>query len=270
VTPPTAFFGDTLVADVDVLVDPHRIDPATVSVDGGFSPYESGKPVVQRRNAGGMVRLVYTLSLRCFVAPCVPPDPARGGRRTFDFGPVTVAFAGVDRTRRTLLLNLSPVEVVSRMTVNDAARLDALPPPPYRASLSLGHLGYSVSPTLLVALLLAGAALLLAAAIFLVVRFGRRSRPAPPRPVPAPAVVLSPLERALLDVERARAAGIVPDERKALESLARELGRNGDSQVALTAKGLAWSEVGPVPAATVVLIDDVRTLIERSGDGHPH
>jgi hypothetical protein len=82
--------------------------------------------------------------------------------------------------------------------------------------------------------------------------------------------VLSPLERALLDVERARAAGIVPDERKALESLARELGRNGDSQVALTAKGLAWSEVGPVPAATVVLIDDVRTLIERSGDGHPH
>jgi hypothetical protein len=158
------------------------------------------------------------------------------------------------------------------MTVNDAARLDALPPPPYRASLALSPVAYAVSPTLLVALLLAGAALLLAGAVYLVVRFARRSRPdpPPPPPPPPPVVVLSALERALLALERARAARLVPEERKALELLAAELGKNVDSHLAVTAKGLAWSEAGPVPAATGVLTEDVRQLVEESRDGHAH
>jgi hypothetical protein len=118
-------------------------------------------------------------------------------------------------------------------------------------------------------LLLAGAALLLAIGTWLALRFVRRAKPEPPAPAPLPPVLLSPLERALLAVERARAGGLVPEERKSLELLASELGRNGDSQLAVTAKGLAWSQTGPAPAATAVLTKDVRALIART-DGHPH
>jgi len=269
VTPTTAFFGDSIVVHAEAVVDPDRIDPSTVSFHAPYAPYEGGSPSVTRRDAGGLKRVTYTQRLRCFVVSCLPPDPSRGGRRTFDFGPMTVSFKRNDRSRGTLLVTLSTLDVASRLTVNEAAQLQGYASPPFRVSYLFGRVQYSIAPAALVALLLAGAALLLAIGAWLALRFVRRPKAEPLQPAPPPPVLLSPLERALLAVERARAGGLVPEERKALELLASELGRNGDSQLAVTAKRLAWSQTGPAPAATVVLTKEVRALIARS-DGHPH
>lgn len=264
-----AFFGDTLVARVDVLVDRRRIDPSTLALGGGFSPYAAGTPSIERREVGHVTRVTYTLRLRCLVAPCLPPDPSRGGARTFVLPGVQLLFRRTDRTRASLLLALPPVEVASRLSPNDAAVVDAFELAPFHASPALGRLGYAVSPSLLAALLLAAAALLLALAGWLVLRYGRRRREPTPEPPPEPPVVLSPLERALLVAERARARGFVPDERKALELLAGELARNREAELAATAQGLAWSAEGPTPAATLALAAEVQSVIERSRDGRP-
>jgi len=268
VTPTTAFFGDAVVVRAEAVVDPHRIDPSTVSFHAEYAPYEGGDPSVTLRDAGGVRRVTYTQRLRCFVVSCLPPDPSRGGRRTFDLGPLTVSFKRNDRTRGTLLVTLSTVDVASRLTVNDAAQLEGYASPPFRAPLGFGRLQYSVAPGVLVGLLLVGAVLLLAVGAWLALRYVRRPKPEPPEPPAVPVVRLSPLERALLAVEHARAGGLVPEERKALELLASELGRNGDSQLAVTAKALAWSQRGPAAAETLVLTREVRALITRS-DGHP-
>jgi hypothetical protein len=153
------------------------------------------------------------------------------------------------------------------LTRSDAALVDDFAVIPFRASPSLGRVDYAISPTLLVGLLLAGAATLLAVAGRLLLRYGRRPAQPVPEPVVESPVVLSPLERALAVVEQARTRGSVTDERKALELLARELGRSGAAELAVTAKGLAWSAPGPTAEATHSLAADVRGVIDRNGDG---
>ncbi len=269
VDPRTALFGDTVVVRVGAVVDRRRIDPSTLALGGGFSPYAAGATSVDRREVGHVTRVLYRLSLRCLVAACLPPDPRVGGSRTFAPSGVHLDFRRTDGTRGSLLLTLSPVEVASRLTPTDAALVDDFRLALVQASPALGRVDYAVSPSLLVALLVAAAALLLGAAGWLVLRYGRfRETTAPGLPPQSP-IVLSPLERALVVVERARARGFVPDERKALELLAGELGRSREAELASAAKGLAWSEPAPGPAATLALAADVRSVIERSRDGRP-
>jgi hypothetical protein len=265
VEPSTALFGDPLVATIEALVDSRSIDASTVALHGSFAPYTAATRATERRHLGRVTRLTYTLRLRCLATRCLPPDPRRGGRETFVLPSVRLTFERINHTQGSLVLALGPVEVGSRLTPNEASLLDGFAAAPFRASAGLGSPTYAVSPSLLVALLLAAAALLIAAAAWLILRFGRR----PPAPVPLPQpVVLSPLERALVAAERARARGVVPDEREALEHLASELGRTGADELAVTARGLAWSEAGPTSPATLALADDVRTIIEQGRDGH--
>jgi hypothetical protein len=270
VNPQSAYVGDTLIARVDVLVDRRRIDPSTLSVRGSLAPYVAGPPSIERRDVGDASRVTHTLRLGCDVRPCLPPDPERGGRRTFVLPGLQLQFRRTDGSRDSLLLPLPALEILSRLSRSDAALVEDFAVIPFRASLALDPVRYAVSPAILAGLLLAVATLLLTAAGWLVFRYGpRRKEPAAPEPPPEPTVVLSPLERALAIVERARARGSIPDERKALELLARELGRNGDPELAATAKGLAWSAQGPTAAATLALTAEVRSVIEGSSDGHP-
>jgi hypothetical protein len=270
VNPQSAYVGDALVARIDVLVDRRRIDPSTLAVRGSFAPYVAGAPSIERRDVGDASRVKHTLRLRCEVRPCLPPDPERSGRRTFVLPALRVLFRRTDGSNGSVLLPLPALEILSRLSRSDAALVEDFAVIPFRASLAPDPIRYAVSPTLLAGLLLAAAALLLTAAGWLLLRYGpRRKEPAAPEPPPEPPVVLSPLERALAVVERARARGSIPDERKALELLARELGRNGDPELAATAKGLAWSAQGPTAAGTLALTADVRSVIEGSSDGHP-
>jgi hypothetical protein len=78
--------------------------------------------------------------------------------------------------------------------------------------------------------------------------------------------VLSPLERAVVLVERAPPES--PEKRKALELLSHELSRSGEPELALVAKQLAWAEPTPLPTLTQPLTLDVRRVIEQRSNGH--
>jgi hypothetical protein len=269
VNPQSAYFGDTLLERVTVLVDRRRIDPSTLALRGSLAPYAPGAAAIDRHEIGHVTRVTYTRRLRCLARACLPADPERGGRRTFVLPGIRVLFSRTDGTRGSQLLSLPALETVSRLSRTDAALLEDFAVIPFRASPGLGRIDYAVSPTLLVALLLAAAAALLGTAGWLMLRYGRRPKEPVPEPPREPPVVLSPLERALVVVEQARARGSTPDERRALELLARELGRSGAAELATTAEGLAWSAPGPTAAATHSLTAEVRSVIERSNGGRP-
>jgi hypothetical protein len=265
VIPTTAHFGDTIVAHVNVLYDPKRVLAPRFAVSRDLSDYNTaGAPVIATRSVGAARAIDYSVRLTCLDHSCLPADPAVGsGTNEFSLPSIELNYAKPHATGlETLSIPLPPVEVTSRLSTLEAAQLNAPPHPPLRASSSPLPVQYAVSPGLLEALFVAAAVALLALAGFLFARFGptfRRTRPLP-----------SPLERALLLVERTRTRGIVPEQRKALDLLADELGRFGEEDLALSARVLAWSEPAPEGDATGALAGAVRenVLVGRS-NGRP-
>jgi hypothetical protein len=79
---------------------------------------------------------------------------------------------------------------------------------------------------------------------------------------------LSPLERAVLHVERAAARSDLKERRKALALLSEELARTGEHDLSYAARELAWAEQAPAPVATEPLTLDVRRIIEQRSNGH--
>ena len=222
---PAVLFGDALRADVHVLVDRTRVDPASVRLVSSFEPFHVNSRRVTRTDSGETTALRYNLELLCLERTCLPkqgqPRPVRLERGFVLFGP---------NQRRAL--DWPGVEVASRLSAADrvrpALRLPDAPPPAAT---------YALSPTLLTAVLLGGAALLALAALALLaieVRrwvLRRRARD--------PLAGLSPVGRALALLERAR----TPAERRAaLDRLARAV---DDDELADEARRLAWSEQAP-------------------------
>jgi hypothetical protein len=104
----------------------------------------------------------------------------------------------------------------------------------------------------------------------LAVRFGPRTAVVavePPRPA-VPVRQMTPLERALLLLDRARERGGIADQRKALENLAGVLRRQGEPELAGSATALAWAERPPSADATGALAAAVQQRIDDSGNGH--
>jgi hypothetical protein len=265
-----ALYGDILHARVDALVDRRVVDPDSVRLDAVFGRWIATPPSVSRHDVGGVARLTFDLSLACVSVDCLPPDPIRHGRMLVRFPPAALAYDRVRGGSGRLTLTWPRVDVASRMTPVDMAHLNPLDQPPFHVSDLAAPVTYRVSPTLLVWLLCAAAGVLLAGAALLAVRFGRAPVVAaaePPAP-PAPVRELTPLERALLLLERARERGGVPDQRRALEHLAGELRRSGEDELAGSATTLAWAEPPPAPDATGALAAAVQRRIDAQGNGH--
>jgi hypothetical protein len=72
-----------------------------------------------------------------------------------------------------------------------------------------------------------------------------------------------PLERALALAREASVNGSGADGRKALERLARELGRAGLEELGGRARRLAWSPAAPTAAAVEELAGAVRAALEE-------
>ena len=107
---------------------------------------------------------------------------------------------------------------------------------------------YRIRPSLLRALLLAGALVLAAAAVGVAWPLLRRL-------VPEPHDDRTPLQRAL-DLVRASLQRDPEDRRRALDLLARTLGRDPGADEAL---GLAWSRPEPEPQQVEQLVEHVET-----------
>ena len=264
VAPTTAHFGDTIVAHVSVVYDPKRVLAPRLAVSRDLSAYSAaGAPRIVRRSVGNARAIDYTVRLICLDHSCLPADPTvGGGTNDFSLPSIELNYAKPHTTElETVGIGLPPVQVTSRLAPLEAARLSAPPHPPLRAPIAPLPVRYAVSPTLLAALFVAASVLLFALAGVLFYRFGpslRRARPLP-----------SPLERALVLVERSRARGAVPDQRKALELLAHELVRTGEEDLAVWARVLAWSEPAPEGDATVALTGEVRETVLSGSNGRP-
>ena len=260
-SPRVILFGDTILAHIDVRLDQARVDPDSVEVAADVTPFEIvARPSTVTRKVGGNAVLRQTLVLRCAGANCLPT----GQSERYDLPPARVSFdeaSGQAAPGSPIMVPFPSIRVYSRFAAlaSDAERAAA----PWQADLvSLPAVSYRADRDLLVAVLLAAAAL--AALGGLVIpyrRWPRRLPPPPPEPEPVP--VLSPLEQALVLLERSIVVDGAPGQRRALELVAEELDHAewGDRELARAARSLAWSEDIPPVAETTRLAARVRSAL---------
>jgi hypothetical protein len=255
-----ALFADPVQARIEVLVDRDRVDPARVGFNPTWVLYQLiGIPKLERHDTGRTTQLVYTANLVCLTYSCLPSFT---GTRV-QFPPAKVFFTLRNGGgRRTLELPWSAFALGPRTQLSDLNNADPFVQPAWRATTEPEAVSYAISPTTLRSSLFAGAAVLFLLALgtfFLFARaLKRRWRPKPK----------SPLEQAVVLVEKASAREDQQAKRKALELLSRELAHTGEGELALTARELAWAEATPVPSSTQPLTLDVRRLIAERSNGH--
>jgi hypothetical protein len=191
----------------------------TATVQGGGTP--SFKPFTVRERHGN------TYVLQCLDPACVP---GAGGR--------------------TIQVGGSKVVILPRAS----AKQVQTPLRSFRRQTELPKATYRVAPSLLRALLLAGAAALGLLAVVLSWPFLRRL-------VPERRDERTPLERAL-DRVRESLRREQADRRRALDLLARALGRDRSAREALE---LAWSQPEPDSRRIEQLVDAVTPVAAREG-----
>jgi len=250
-------FGDSVRASVQLIVDRKRVDPSRIGFNAHFEPFVSiGAPSVTRQDTGGLTRLVYTANLICLTNLCLSkgnPEPVH-----VQFPPVQVFYTSPSGSRQTLRLPWQGTTIGPRTTVTDLNGADPFEQPSWRATTDPLPVSYARSPHTLRLVLFIASGVLFALALFALIRFALTGR--------LRLRVLSPLERAVVLVERAPAES--PEKRKALELLSHELSRSGEPELALVAKQLAWAEPTPLPTLTQPLTLDVRRVIEQRSNGH--
>jgi hypothetical protein len=255
-TPHPIFFGDPLVAEVDVDVNRAAVRTDSVKLAApSFDPYDETKaPEVSRHQAGPDEVIEYRYSLQCVNDDsCLPLK----GPNKVRFRPVTVtAMAGSQQLRQTAKWPLAIAE--SRLQPSDISS----PIAHFRAPATLPAPIYSVAPGALADGLTIGAVLLAAAALLLL---GRELVGVLARRRLGALTKLTPLEAALLYLRQAAGRPDPADRRKALELLATVLDADGVPTLAGTAGDVAWAEEPPTPARVVELADEVETVrAERS------
>ena len=242
-------FGDTVTAKVEVSVDRARVDPDSIRINTDFTPWKAtGPPTVVRRNGRSTTYIETRYILRCLESFCTTPEEqsAQG------FRAARVSYTALDEAAggagpHTVRAAWPQLLVTARYAPPSASQSTRQPETQWQANLlALPAATYRVGPWALVALLLAGAAILATAAVLIVLRT---------RPRPTPAVVVAPVAPAgpgitpldyalelLEDPGRVNGSG---DQRRALELVADGLVDRGDGTLARIARALAWSR--PVP-----------------------
>jgi hypothetical protein len=280
VSPEAHLFAEPVVARLDLVLDPRQFDPDRIRARLRFAPYETlGEVEESRREVGKLVHLRYTATLRCLHVACIAPrqgtilgeqEAGRAERHTLQFDPAVIGYENERGRAQTLLQRrFPPVQVVSRI---NTARLDEAANQPlirsrssYVASLEPPATTYRASPTLLAALALVAAGLLLLFPAVLLVRFVHARWRDARRPRP-----LSPLERALVLVEwTARGQNGAEDRRKALEALAAALEQAGARPLAETTRELAWAEQAPGREHVGEVAAQARNTVAGGGNGRP-
>ena len=250
VGPPIHLFGDTISADVSVVVDRTKLDPDRLSLKTFFEPYKQvGRVEVTRRDAGDLSEVRYRLKLRCLERACITStlgtivDPGGSAPRTFRFQPALVRYADQDAKRPRVLrtVRFSPLESVTRINAQDVTNVYGFP---FRGKFTpLPSLSRRSPTALAIALLLFAAALLVLPATLAVRWWRKRRQPPPPEPQPEPTA----LARAIALVEWSLHREDGGERREALNLLAEELEGVDADGLADEARVAAWSPSSPTP-----------------------
>lgn len=274
-TPSTHLFGDSIVATVDVVVDPAEFDPERLGVRLRFAPYEPiGGVATTRRDVGRLVHLHYEATLRCLHIGCLAPrigtvlggqEEGRGERHAIVLPPVAVTYEEGGRQAPLLARRFPVAQVVSRLS---PARVEGLDPDArpgsegaFAAGLVPPERTYRVRPAVLAGLAFGAAAIFALVPVLLVGGVLRRRWQARYRRWP-----LSPVERALALVDWSAARGEADDRRKALEALAAVLEDDGVERAAQVTRELAWAEPAPAGHETGEAGAEARRAL-AGGDG---
>lgn len=261
-------FGDTVTAMVEVTVDRSRVDPGSVRVRAGFSPWEAvGKPLVRRSDGTSTTYLETRYTIRCLDSFCLTD----GSSGVFALPPATVTYrqAGDDAgpgATRTIKAAWPELLVHARYAPPRPGRSKAQKPPRWQADLvSLPAPTYRLDPWLLVTVLCAGAVACAGAAVLLCRRL-LREPVAVVQPAPAAAgdgMTSTPLEQALALLEQPARVNGSGDRRRALELVAEVLVRRGVRALALRTRALAWSRAVPRGEETQAVAKRARAELER-------
>lgn len=250
VEPRAQLFGDPVTARIDLLFDRRRVLPAVdkIRIEAPFGPFEMvGAPKVERAESGNLVHLRYTYRLLCLDRRCATGDP----RTDVLLPPLRVFYSLADiRQRANDSAQWPTVSLASQLTPADLKQAR------WRANRDLPPVSYAIAPGTLAALFALAALLALAAAAAVAKPLFAGKRVAPELGLEAEDD-LPPLDRALAAIRRVFDSGEVPDRRRALERLSRELGRAGEPQLAARAQGLAWSPEPPSPDEVDALVHAV-------------
>jgi hypothetical protein len=248
-SPAAVHFGDTVTARAVLVLDPARIEPASVHFVPHFLSYRVARAERRLSHAAGATTISYIFALECLEAGCGP------GRAQVPlvFPAATVRYrtpAGASKRKSVPwpeIIVASRLDAAARAEPATHLRADSSPPP----------VSYRLSPeTLLDGLAGAAGLLVLVAGLLLFLAF--RRRPAPERAPPAAPAVHTPLEAALLLVREAASDGHGPALRRlALQRLVRELQGSGRNELARAAGRLAWSDGEPSAPGACALADRV-------------
>jgi hypothetical protein len=260
-TPSPALFGQTVTAQLDVLLNTKKADPASVQTRARFLPYRLvSAPLREDTRDGDVVRVRYTYRLACDSLDCTTGSKRE---RKLTFRPALIRYGGVDGHERTATAPWSALRLVSRVddsqfrpqTATEAERgLPTAPLLELAADVSPPSPTYRFAPSGAAIVLLVAALIALAGAVWLAVPVLALTRSR------TDAVTeLSPLERALTSVDHiARREPGSAEHREALALLARELRRAGMSDLVGPARRLAWSEQAPTEADSKKLVTEIR------------
>jgi hypothetical protein len=244
-SPPVQLFGNTVTAQVSVIADTTRVDPARLRVTAKFAPYAPiGPPEEVRAGSGRYVQTTWTWNLRCLTAVCVPVSPPSDVFRVFKFGPAHVSGVGIDgKTQYGAHAFFPQLEVLSQVSPGEKTYIESHKHIEwmYQVTPAAGD-AYRLPPGLVFWLAIALAGLCGAGAIVLAGRWALRFRA--PLASTSPAVSGSYLERALALFFWANARGDETLQRKALERVADELPLD-DVDLSHIARELAWSPETP-------------------------
>jgi hypothetical protein len=248
-TPLVHLFGDRVTASIAVVADTKWVDPDRLRVTASFLPYQPVHgPTIARLRTGRFEQLTWTWTLRCLSSPCVPRYPPSDTVHVFHFPLAHIDYMNRNGTKAYGITSAwPPLEALSQIGPTFATSLAEKKGLPWRYRVApLAAPTYRMTPSTLYWLSLTLAALLGCAALYLGARWALSMRPVR-ETGPTLSPTASPLERALVLLEWARAHEDDTLQRKALERVADELGTDVADIDELTEKAreLAWSSSGP-------------------------
>lgn len=238
-TPRELQFGDPVAATIEVVVDPHRVDPSAVTVDADFAPFgvRSSVRTVHAMGDVSVVRIVDRLD--CLGAACLPTAAAA----TFRLPKFHVTYPG-----GALAGDWPSLRVGPRVRAADLER------PVLRVATPVAHPTYRLPPTATGWTLLAGALVVAIAGLVLLARALVPALRGPPRRNAA-------LER-LLQQLTADTNGDGRRRRSTLEQLAREL-ESLHEPLSYESRVLAWAPQEPPLDSVSELVRRIRKVVNR-------
>ncbi|HEV8688548.1 MAG TPA: hypothetical protein VGQ84_14795 [Gaiellaceae bacterium] len=266
--PHSQLFGGSVEARLELLVDRDVVDPDEIVVRASFAPYQAARAAqIDRVDIERLTRIRYSFRLECFQEACLPGS---NGKKVFRF-----TWAQVRAGGWTMRPSWPALVVASRLrdppynTTNPNLRDRRFGKPnaglDWRAEVGVLQPTWRIDPTLATAVLFALALMLVGTSLSLLTvaqpgaakRLWRRRRR------------LTPLERALLVLERASERGVVEEHRIALDDLATQLRALGARELAGDAYALAWDEAPPSLDRTAGVSNRARELITGRTNGRP-